>query len=64
MSTHPPASTYETCLLAFGEGADARDPIERLIASAQRHGDMGDPDHEVGDLQDLLRPMWDLLTPQ
>lgn len=32
-------------------------------AAAQQHGQDSDPDHEVGDLQDMLRAMWAILTP-
>lgn len=35
-----------------------------LLAAAKQHGEDSDPDHEVGDLQDLLRPMWAILTPE
>jgi hypothetical protein len=37
--------------------------IEFYIKSAQQHGEGSEPDHEVGDLQDFLRVMWRLLTP-
>lgn len=36
-------------------------PIEHLMEAAKRHGEDSDPDHEVGDLQDMLRAMWELL---
>jgi hypothetical protein len=32
--------------------------IEHAIDSAKRHGEDSDPDHEVGDLQELARMMW------
>lgn len=32
-------------------------------AAAQQHGEDSEPDHEVGDLQDMLRAMWSILTP-
>lgn len=38
--------------------------LECLLNVAKNHGDDSEPDHEVGDLQDLLRPMWAGLTPQ
>lgn len=39
--------------------------IEKLILAAQHHGEDGDsPDHEVGDLQDLLRACWTKMTPK
>lgn len=48
----------------------ARDPldpggIEMLFRAAYQHAaDAGEPDHEVGDLQDLLRALWDGCTPR
>lgn len=36
--------------------------LEALLSIAKQHGEDSEPDHEVGDLQDLLRPMWKLLT--
>lgn len=36
--------------------------IEMLLDIARQHGEDSEPDHEVGDLQDLLRPMWKMLT--
>lgn len=38
--------------------------IETYISAAQQHGEDSEPDHEVGDLQDMLRVVWKLLTPQ
>lgn len=35
--------------------------IEKYIQAAQRHGEDSEPDHEVGDLQDILRSVWPLL---
>lgn len=37
------------------------DPIEHVMEAAKIHGDDVEADHEVGDLQDLLRAMWALL---
>ena len=34
------------------------DVIEELMAKAKQHGEDSEPDHEVGDLQDLLRLLW------
>lgn len=36
--------------------------IETLIEAAERHGAESDPDHEIGDLQDLLRAAWELMS--
>lgn len=38
------------------------DPLERLIDYAQQHGIDSEPDHEIGDLHELSRAMWALLT--
>lgn len=43
--------------------APVRD-IELCILGAQTHGECDDPDHELGDLQDCLREMWALMTPE
>ncbi|TES73098.1 hypothetical protein E2P84_22325 [Burkholderia cepacia] len=37
---------------------------ELCIRAAKEHGENSEPDHEVGDLQDYLRDMWKLLTPE
>lgn len=38
--------------------------LDRLLDAAREHAeDSGEPDHEVGDLQDILRTCWRLLTP-
>lgn len=37
--------------------------IELLLAAARQHGLDSDPDHEVGDLQEASRKMWELMTP-
>lgn len=36
--------------------------LERLLSEAKRHGQESDPDHEVGDLQDILRECWERLS--
>lgn len=38
--------------------------IDQILRAAQAHGQQSDPDHEVGDLQILVRDLWALLTPQ
>lgn len=35
--------------------------IEKYIQAAKQHGEDSEPDHEVGDLQDILRSVWPLL---
>lgn len=37
--------------------------VEFYIEAAGQHGENSEPGHEVGDLQELLREMWELLTP-
>jgi len=37
--------------------------IDKVIESAYRHGWLSEPDHEVGDLQEVVRGLWKLLTP-
>lgn len=36
--------------------------LERLLIAAEQHGTDSEPDHEVGDLQDLLRVAASLMT--
>lgn len=36
---------------------------ERVITAAKQHGDDSEPEHEVGDLQDVVRAMWHLMAP-
>ena len=37
--------------------------IEKLLTAADNHGlDTGEPGHTVGDLQDLLRSAWKIMT--
>lgn len=38
--------------------------LTSLLTAADNHGeDSGEPDHTIGDLQDLVKLMWALLTP-
>lgn len=37
--------------------------IELCIEAAEQHGKDSEPDHEVGDLQDVARKMWEIMTP-
>lgn len=41
-----------------------RDDIETYVEAARLHGEDEHPDHEVGDLQDMLRAAWRVLTPE
>lgn len=36
--------------------------IEDIISAAETHGSFEDPDHETGDLQNVLRAAWALMT--
>jgi len=36
--------------------------VDVLIAAAQLHGLESKPDHEVGDLQDILRVVWEIMN--
>lgn len=38
--------------------------IEKLITCAENHGEDSDPVHQVGDLEDMLRAAWQLMTPE
>lgn len=40
------------------------DDLERILAAAEKHGMAGDPDMEVGDLQQLARDLWKVLRPE
>lgn len=44
---------------------DAVEPgdVETLISAARAHGRQSEPDHEVGDLQDILRACWAQMAP-
>lgn len=37
--------------------------VETLIEGAHTHAEESDPDHEAGDLQDMLRDAWALIGP-
>jgi hypothetical protein len=39
------------------------DDLERILTAATKHGDT-DPDMEIGDLQQLARDLWKILTPE
>jgi len=43
---------------------DTSNTVEILIGHAQTHGDDSGNDHEIGDLQDMLRAAWSLMTPE
>ncbi len=36
--------------------------LRRLLDQAEEHGKEGDPEHEVGDLQDMLTACWKFLA--
>jgi hypothetical protein len=37
---------------------DDADELERILDAARRHGQESEPDHEVGDLLEVLRALW------
>jgi hypothetical protein len=38
--------------------------VESYISAAAAHGRESEPDHEVGDLQQLLRAAWGIMSPE
>lgn len=38
--------------------------LQSILDAATEHGASSEPDHEVGDLQDVLREAWALMTPE
>ena len=38
--------------------------LETVFEMAKQHGEDSDPDHEVGDLQELLRQAWEIMSPE
>lgn len=56
MKEHMSNDTDDVQIKTFDLSKD--DAIEHLIGVAKSHGEDEDPDHEVGDLQDLIRCMW------
>lgn len=55
-----------TCMLGdietSPEGSSVRSGIDHILDAARHHGEVSDPEHEVGDLQDALRQAWNLMT--
>lgn len=39
------------------------DLLDKLFAAARAHGEQSEPDHEVGDLREVLASCWCCLTP-
>lgn len=39
------------------------DGLQLILSAAKAHGEGSEPEHEVGDLQDVLRCAWALMTP-
>lgn len=37
-------------------------PLRTLLDAAEHHGRESEPDHEVGDLQDILFDCWKVMT--
>lgn len=59
-----PTSTGQSILVPLPAPlhAKAQKQLDTLLAAAQAHGEESDPDHEVGDLQDMLAATWELLS--
>jgi hypothetical protein len=36
--------------------------LDLILAAAEIHGEEADPEHEVGDLQEVIYEMWSVLT--
>lgn len=47
----------ESCRASAGT-----DGLQQYLDAAKEHGNVSEPDHEVGDLQDALRVAWGLMT--
>lgn len=45
-------------------GPTAASWIDRAIEDAVFHGEASEPEQEIGDLQELARQLWRLLTPE
>ncbi len=43
---------------------DDTNTVEDLLQLATRHGDDSGNDYEIGDLQELLRAAWEVMTPE
>ena len=41
---------------------DDSEQLDYILAAAAEHGQVSDPDHEVGDLQQALRFAWAVMT--
>lgn len=36
--------------------------LDLILAAAEIHGEEGDPEHEIGDLQEVIYAMWKVLS--
>ena len=50
-------------LAGKAKGPEVDDPVDVLLEAARAHGEQSEADHEVGDLQDLVRACWARLSP-
>ncbi|HVV87823.1 MAG TPA: hypothetical protein VHE35_32510 [Kofleriaceae bacterium] len=62
MPTKRPTSTVKKSHSARAQRPPNEDPVEIAIEDAARHGRESEPDHEVGDLQYLVRLLAGRLT--
>lgn len=54
------ATAVDSPLLAVREECPR---LSKILGAAQLHGEESEPDHEVGDLQEVLRECWKRMTP-
>lgn len=52
------------CLDQTCASHDGVDGINCMLSAAQNHGEASELEHEVGDLQDMLKAAWALLLPE
>lgn len=62
LCSETPISESDINLQALTQLQDPR-LLETIIAAADQHGQDSEPEHQVGDLEDVARAMWKMLTP-
>lgn len=65
----PPQTDFAYCFVLIADHTSVLEGhpdlfIERVLHAAERHGELSEPDHEVGDLQGVIYALWKLLTPE
>lgn len=58
-----PATEAAEIATAFEKGAAVTNPkdVEQYLVAAKQHGEDSEPDHEVGDLQEMLRAAFEIM---